>query len=326
MRPNWEVTGVGVGFSLEHSLRQRIPTESTSFINSLQRAEEWFVRSMEGYTKVAQLMAAHDEFAILRSFKALSMQNLLYLQAELIHLESQLRDLARRDATRGDRPHHTHDWWSLSQSEEEEGVEQWEKFLEIREKIDKYTESILKHAALSQLGRPTHHDLQFLRSWFERPSMGSFPLLGLDKKAWEAEHESDLVALNARKASDRLTRWFTDTVIPRFHVLLGERLKVRVLHYMYGRARITKNGQHPVVADFGNGIYKYEESTLQTTVYIITTVIASLLPLCSVVVLFLIDGDALRMGVIVILSACFSIALILTTNARQIEVFAATSA
>ena len=96
---------------------------------------------MEGYAKVAQLMSAYDEFAILRRFKSLNLQNLLYLQAEITHLEAELDELARRDKMRGGREYHASDWWSLSLGENanEGDLEQWEKVLELREKLDKYS-------------------------------------------------------------------------------------------------------------------------------------------------------------------------------------------
>jgi len=59
---------------------------------------------------------------------------------------------------------------------------------------------------------------------------------------------------------------------------------------------------------------------------LLSTVIASILPLCSVVILYLVKANGLRLGIIVVLSACFSLALALMTNARKIEIFAATSA
>jgi hypothetical protein len=45
---------------------------------------------MEGYAKVAHLMASQEQFAILRQFRVLDMQKLLCLQAEIIHLESKV--------------------------------------------------------------------------------------------------------------------------------------------------------------------------------------------------------------------------------------------
>ncbi|KAF2195699.1 hypothetical protein K469DRAFT_649806 [Zopfia rhizophila CBS 207.26] len=263
---------------------------------------------MEGYAKVAQLMGTHSDVAILRRFQSLNVQNLLYLQAEIIHLESELREVARRDTRKANRKSHAHDWWSLSQGECEADTEQWEAVLAIREKLEKYNDALLKQAAISRLESPTRHDLEFLRSWFQRPTMGSFPLLGLDRAAWDAENEGDLVALNARQAPDLFTRWFADKVIPKYHDIVGEKIK------------------RPVSEEFGTGIFKYEESTLATIARLATTVVASVLPLCSVVILYIVRDNVLRLGVILILSACFSLALTLMTNARKIEVFAATSA
>lgn len=94
---------------------------------------------MEGYAKIAHLMGEHPEFAIFRRFRALNMQNLLYLQAEIIHLEAELRRLAREDMKHGGRQDHPHDWWSLSQGQEEGDAKQWEKVLEIREKLEEYS-------------------------------------------------------------------------------------------------------------------------------------------------------------------------------------------
>ena len=82
---------------------------------------------MEGYAKLAQLMGTFDDFAIFRSFKALNYQNLLYLQAEIIHLDEELRELAQRDASHPGREYHAKSWWSLSNGDDMEDQEQWEK-------------------------------------------------------------------------------------------------------------------------------------------------------------------------------------------------------
>jgi len=94
---------------------------------------------MEGYAKIAQLMSTYTEFAIFRSFRALSIQNMLYLQAELTHLEADLARIAKEDVSYEARKHFPHDWWSLAHSADEAESEQWEHFLEIREKLEKYS-------------------------------------------------------------------------------------------------------------------------------------------------------------------------------------------
>jgi len=65
---------------------------------------------------------------------------------------------------------------------------------------------------------------------------------------------------------------------------------------------------------------------VESVLGILVTVVASLLPICSVVALFIVQSNGLRLGMIAIFSACFSLALALMTNARRIEVFAATAA
>jgi hypothetical protein len=94
---------------------------------------------MEGYAKVAHLMGTHSEFAIFRLFRNLNMQNLLYLQAEITHLEAELRQIAEDDIKHGGRRHHAHDWWSLSQGDDEGDTDQWETVVELREKLEKYS-------------------------------------------------------------------------------------------------------------------------------------------------------------------------------------------
>jgi hypothetical protein len=138
--------------------------------------------------------------------------------------------------------------------------------------------------------------------------MGSFPLYGLDRTSWDKIHERDLVTLWPRKASDPFSQWFTHTVMPFFHHLVGVKF----------RRSVSK--------DLGDELYEYSDATLRMIARATSTVIASILPLLSVVGLYFVKATGLRLGIIVLLSACFSLALSLMTNARKIELFAATSA
>jgi hypothetical protein len=94
---------------------------------------------MEGYAKISQLMSRHDEFAMLRRFRSLNIQNLLYMQAELTYLEEELHLRECRDAQDSNKVFYARDWWSLSQSTDSEDISQWHKFLEIRRKLQEYS-------------------------------------------------------------------------------------------------------------------------------------------------------------------------------------------
>ena len=94
----------------------------------------------EGHAKIAAIMSHYNEFAIFRKVSKLNYQNLLYLQAELTHLEANLKHLVDRDSADPHRENYTKDWWYLTQNNEEhDSREQWQKFLQIRQKLKEYS-------------------------------------------------------------------------------------------------------------------------------------------------------------------------------------------
>ena len=95
---------------------------------------------MEGYAKVAHLMSKYDEFAVLRRFERLNIQNLLYSQAEIVHLEESLARLVKRDAGDPGKDLYAKDWWSLAHGEGKAGKEQWKLIRKIRKRLDRYSE------------------------------------------------------------------------------------------------------------------------------------------------------------------------------------------
>ncbi|KAH8660568.1 hypothetical protein BX600DRAFT_514160 [Xylariales sp. PMI_506] len=263
---------------------------------------------MEGYAKLALLMGRHEEFAIFRRFRTLNMQNLLYMQAEITELEDQLKKIVQQDTRDTDKSFYAKDWWSLSQSPEDVEKTQWNKCLAIRTKLKEYNEALVQMVNLAKAEVPTAHDIDFLRGWMIRPSMGNFALLGLDRDSYSLEHTRDLIAMNSRPGSDLFSRWFTDRFIPKYHQFIGHTFKSTTSE------------------DLGCGLYDYQESLLSCILRVGITVIASMLPICSVVVLYFAQNALLRLGIVVIASGLFALALALMTYARAIEVFAATSA
>jgi hypothetical protein len=151
--------------------------------------------------------------------------------------------------------------------------------------------------------------------------MGAFPLVGMDRNAWSKDFETDLIALSPREKHDSFSEWVTEKFIPAFHNRIGEKFKVSK-----GISRLTRADQFKRPIEEGGGLYNYEETLLHKICRIATTVIASILPLCSIIILYVVENNAVRLGVIVLLTALFSLALALMTNSRTIEIFAATSA
>ena len=98
---------------------------------------------MEGYAKLASLMGSYPEATILRRFGALSAQNLLYLQAELVHLERELVECSSLNE-RSDDPERvafSKDWFSLAHFDGG-NHKQWQVMLHIRAKLKEYGTSL----------------------------------------------------------------------------------------------------------------------------------------------------------------------------------------
>lgn len=98
---------------------------------------------LDGYGKLSVLAGQHREMAILRRFSPLGAKNLLYRQAELIHLEAQLQRIINEDETSNDaeKTNYRCSVYELMYSLDKPGKDcQWRKVLEIREKLEQYCE------------------------------------------------------------------------------------------------------------------------------------------------------------------------------------------
>lgn len=98
---------------------------------------------VEGYPKLACYMGTYHQAAIFRRFSSLNSQNLLYLQAELVHLELELRRLESLDsiAQRGKDSVYATDWYWLNNSRSKENCSQLKVVLAIRSKLKEYSQS-----------------------------------------------------------------------------------------------------------------------------------------------------------------------------------------
>lgn len=105
--------------------------------------------AVEGYPTLACHMGACPDSSIFRRFGALNARNLLYMQAELVHLEEKLEALEEVDggSKEGNAGVYSRDWYWLENSGEEGNGQQLETVLELREKLKEYSKGFLNISA-----------------------------------------------------------------------------------------------------------------------------------------------------------------------------------
>lgn len=98
--------------------------------------------SSGSYPRLSEFMSLWPEVAIFRRFSALNTQNLLFLQAEIAHLERELCTIRKKEEQRADVKGlmAQRSWFELSQaSEDGEDCPQWTVIQELRSKLTEYS-------------------------------------------------------------------------------------------------------------------------------------------------------------------------------------------
>jgi hypothetical protein len=96
-----------------------------------------------GYPKLSERMALLPQLGIFRSFGALKTLNLLYLQAELIEVEKELREIQKCDSQSSDKKrakYHIDSYWlreSIKSTDVESSI-QWRLILKCRALMKEY--------------------------------------------------------------------------------------------------------------------------------------------------------------------------------------------
>lgn len=98
---------------------------------------------MEGYDKLAALMTGDKGLSIFRSFKMLNTKNLLFLQAEIVIKEKEFKEIMLKDRQSGDKYREKYSSSVRLLKGMDEPSEQWRKWLEIRELLEKYSKLLV---------------------------------------------------------------------------------------------------------------------------------------------------------------------------------------
>ena len=101
---------------------------------------------MAAYDKVAELFADDPSLAMVRRFGELNALNLLYLLAELVELERDLKRFTKEDQLNSDteRREYRHSWYAFSthqvdSSAKDENCRQWRTMIKIRHALRLYS-------------------------------------------------------------------------------------------------------------------------------------------------------------------------------------------
>ena len=300
----------------------------------------------DGYPKLARLMSLNAETAIFRRFSELNMINLLRLQAELHDLEHQLQEIRDEDAQSGDpvRSSYTMDFRLMRDWKETGDSLQYDLLVSIGEKLQQYSltplhtlswrhlrtswffcsDTALSQALeLSKAGAPNDRELDFLRNWFIKPSMGNDFLNDIERSIWDKPNTPDLVTLFPRILQrDFLTSRLDGILLDIYDRVWGHRLKVWRLesgaHNIFDR-RCQQQSSTP-------GFRKYNEARIATISNSVGAILSSLLPTVAILALYFVQQMLVRIGLTIVFTSVFSLALSLLTDAKKVEIFSATAA
>ena len=97
---------------------------------------------MADYNKLASVVGSHQELTIFRKFSTLNAKSLLYMQSELLHLQSELEgiELENKYSDDTEKSAFLTSLFDLKASDGTSKDLQWRKVLEIRGKLKTYSE------------------------------------------------------------------------------------------------------------------------------------------------------------------------------------------
>ncbi|KAK5053171.1 hypothetical protein LTR84_002145 [Exophiala bonariae] len=266
---------------------------------------------MAGYPKLAQLMDREPETAIVRRFGRLNMLNILRLQAEIQDMERELDQILEEDAKSGDaiRESYTKDFRLMRDWREAGDSEQYDLLVNIGSRLQEYNDFVSQDLVLSKAESPSVRELAFLQKWLIRPGMGDQFLNDVERTTWDSSNAPDLISLSgAVQGKDHVSK-FIYGVLLDFH------------HRIWGNTGVSSHELH-----LDKGIRKYRNTRLLWLSNTINAALSSLRPTVMILVLYFVKRMLVRIGLVIVFTAIFSLALSTFIKATKIENFSATAA
>ncbi|KAI4666410.1 uncharacterized protein J4E79_002448 [Alternaria viburni] len=262
-----------------------------------------------GYPKLAGRMGIMPEIGMFRRFGALNARNLLYYQNELAYLEDRLKEVEAEDAesSEGKKAMYSHDAYWLNTSNRTTDDEPRDGDMRQRELV--LHDALIQQATILQtMKEPDAFDLDDIQRFLASDHMKV--LAGLDGTIWGSfkrpkDYSRELVVLRGRKDMDTFSRKIGARAIDWITNLGGRRWKK---------------------VDVRFGTIAVHEATVFQFTFWVTSAIASILPVVSIIILVNTNSLNGRLAIIAAFNVLTSVCLTVFTDARRTDVFAVTAA
>lgn len=288
---------------------------------------------VDGFPSLANFIASDSDgtSTIFKRFNRLAARNLLNLQSELAELEARLDDFDDKDRENRDSLQSLRNWRDFKDRNDEDS-ERRKLLQDIQKTVKEYSmdpffpltwanrlqgEALIFESTLATIPPPDRKTLKAFRTNFfhGRPGeAGAFPMLGGHSSSLYDDSD-DLLVLHSREPPDRLTMFVQDN--------FGYLFEVRIVSPAdrHGWPHIQESGTAN-----GSSIAYASGKKISTFISYISTVLAAVLLIGAIVILYNINSDNLKLGLIALFTVLFSASVGLLTNAKRAEVFGATAA
>lgn len=174
-------------------------------------------------------------------------------------------------------------------------------------KIDK---ALVEQQIILRMSPPGKRDISYLQRFLESDDMGPSALTGDDSSIWGHMDEPnkrapDLVALLSRQDEDPFSTWVTEKAIS----------KLSNIRWLQSKELLTVRG-----------LRGFKDTSLIRITGIFTSIIASALPVLSIVILYFVKSLTSRIGVIALFNFVLSFCMTIFTKAKRSEIFAISAA
>jgi hypothetical protein len=285
---------------------------------------------MPGYEKITSLLGNDEDLAMYRRFRSLGTKTLLYMQAELLHLEEKLKNQVKRDLESSESKERDFDvYWKTLDEAPDNGLSLWQKetVQAIKLKLTEYCETqslldvdrianscctdefLLLTAKVKGLSKPLGCDYRYFNQWLDRPIEGTKFLKGIEARAWLPKYESDLILSTWQPGQkDSFAQFMIDQILPWYHRLIGVLCQ-----------KPTSNEDMP-------DTWHYKKKSFVVLGDIICMLLSTLIPTVSILVLYSQKSNTARLIVITAMSFVCSAIMMFVVRGRRVDVFAATTA